>query len=247
MKQEFQTEQERLFWLIQEVEKQTEQLNINIQSDDEAELLLVCSTFIRLALAYAKGVHLLIEQQLITAAAPIERSIYEMWVEHRYLLSVGLKTENARKIMINATMELRDFIQKNNDQFSAEQKKDFNKSLISYKTEYPDLYMIIERQRKQRFYHWSGISRSRMEQVVSVPGTANIYQYLSWEAHAVMSPIRDIHLNTNKEGTVKSLEFKMLADAEEESERIAWTVGGILFYMWNDYAEQFGLNLIDTE
>jgi len=66
---------------------------------------------------------------------------------------------------------------------------------------------------------------------------------LSLEAHAVLSPIRDVEF-INK-GSIYTLWFEPQNTPTVDPEFVSWVVGGILYNMWNRYAEFFGLPIIE--
>jgi hypothetical protein len=60
---------------------------------------------------------------------------------------------------------------------------------------------------------------------------------------AVLIPIRDVALiKAGHEAHV--LEFKTSGDLRQQTEAQAFSIGGFLYYLWNDYAAVFGMSLI---
>lgn len=184
----------------------------------------------------------LLHEKLFEAAAPLERSIYELWVEFRYLLRFGSRVNNARKLLISANIELTQFAFAQRDQFGKEAVAGCVQSLRSYKRDYPELYAQIQVQRRQRRFHWSGLTRAKLEQELA-PGSI-VYKGLSWEAHATLTATRDFQLISRGSDTW-TLEFGPLGDLVELASWQAHSVAGMLWHIWNEYAGIFGLDAIE--
>jgi hypothetical protein len=93
-------------------------------------------------------------------------------------------------------------------------------------------------QRKQRKFHWSGKTRTQLDREVFTSG--GVYKVLSWEAHAVMGPIRDLHIEMTTDGARFNFGRKP-DDPLVDAEHIAYATGGMLFFMYADYAHAWGL------
>jgi hypothetical protein len=68
--------------------------------------------------------------------------------------------------------------------------------------------------------------------------SAVVYKILSWDAHAVVGPIRDVSVGVR--GDRVTSRFGRRED-ESDIERHAWMSGGVLFYIYNDFARMWGL------
>lgn len=238
----FESEAARLDGLLWEITKRLDQsLQISLKKKEEAEPLIVCTSLLRLVLSYAQAVNVLLHEKMWEAVVPLERAIYEMWVEFRYIVRIGDRTENSRRLMVNATMEFSEFAIANRRSFPGGVQGCID-SLRSYKSDYPEIYKTIRQQRGKRRFHWSGLSRSALVKELAPDDV--FYQGLSWEVHAVLSPIRDINISSEEEDSTR-LDFRPLHDMDEQIEMQAFSVGGMVSNFWNEYATVFGLEQID--
>ena len=105
------------------------------------------------------------------------------------------------------------------------------------RTEFPELFEAVEKQRGRRQFHWSGQSRTALSRKFF--GTGKVYQALSWEPHSVMTGIRDF--TVRKGGGLK---FAPHADQQAAAEAVAHRTGGMLYNIWNEYAETFTLRQV---
>lgn len=120
-------------------------------------------------MVYTGGVCTLLEQDLVEAAAPIARSLRELWVDFRYLLRQGDRVENALKVEIAATIELADFIAKTPGMEPHEDASaGVERARARLEREYPALYaeVVAQRSGRRRQYHWSGKSRTQLGEIV---------------------------------------------------------------------------------
>ena len=101
---------------------------------------------------------------------------------------------------------------------------------------YPEASAEVRTQRGRRKYHWSGISRSEMERTLG--GSAFAYQFLSWDAHGTMGPIRDVSFKLSD--GMAHFRFGRL-ETESSVKFCAWMNGGVLYYIYNDFARMWGL------
>jgi Family of unknown function (DUF5677) len=246
MSRHFQTEAACLDWLLWEITGRLERVReISLAKDEEVEPLIVCTSLLRLALSHGRAVNLLLHEEFTESVAPLERAIYEIWTDFRYLVRTGNRVENARRLMINSTFEFTDYVLQHRRSFSPEAVRACLRGLRSYKNDYPELYTAVQTQRRVKRFHWSGISRSAIIRQLT-PGSI-YYRSLSWEAHVVLSPIRDIAFSEEKDSI--RVNFQPLQDMGEQNEWQAWTVGAMIYYFWNEYACVFGLEeiVVDDE
>lgn len=239
----FESEFVRFEWLIDTLLLRIEQIEIDSFPDpNNIEVMLVATGLFERALSYSSAIRTLIKNNQTADSQPLQRAIYELWVEHTYLLTVGDPLINAVKAQINATMEALEFAEARLESFSSDSLDGIRRNIAFWSEEYPDIVKAIHTQRqKKRRFHWSGVSRSQMERTV-MPAP-DVYQMLSWEAHAVLSPIRDVEFIN--EGSIYTLWFEPQNTPTVDSEFVSWIVGGILYNMWNSYAEFFGLPIIE--
>jgi hypothetical protein len=227
---------QRLDWLLGEVDQRAQNLRINSASESNAEVLLVSTSMLDSALQLTKAIFVLIANDLHLASGPTERALWELSNSFRYLLR-GDARRNSLKVLINASLEVSDFWAKRPEKLDADAAARMSRSIESYSAKFPDIYAEVEAQRKRRKYHWSGLSHSAIEREIA-PGSA-VYQGLSWEAHAVLAPIRDVAWKL--EGERASMSFGRSDDVMANAGRVAWTAGGILFQLWNEYAKWWNL------
>ena len=230
----FDSESQRLAWLIGEVEERASSGTSPAIAPSDVSLLLVTTSMVEVALQYTKAIHALITAGLHLAAGPIERGLWELWNDFRYLLMTPDPERQALKVLINASMEVRDFIGKNRPDDRTSQMS-IERGLESYRGEDPDLFEEVLLQRKKRRFHWSGLSFTEVARAVS--GDTRVYKILSWDAHNLLAPIRDVQfLNA---GSQVKLIFSRRDDAFANRDRLAWATGGVLFNMWNDHASRW--------
>lgn len=232
----FDSEVHRLDWLIRQIEERLKGRRIAPPATELLNAFVVTSLWLDAVLAQAKAILLLSTQGLSAAIGPLQRSLWELWIEWRYFLKSGDRAENAAKVMLNAEIEALEFLDKHPGVLSVDMLRRLQRHTTEFELEHPEASAAIREQRKKRKFHWSGISRAAME--LTLAPDAAVYQILSWDAHAVMGPIRDVSIDL-KDG-VATFEFGRKED-ESDINRYAWASGGVLFYVYNDFASLWGL------
>jgi hypothetical protein len=224
------------------LERVGQQDSVHLGDENELEPFMACGALMRLALGHAQAASLLLQNLHVEAVAPLERAIYEIWVEFRYLVRFGNRRENARRLFINAALDVAEFTLRKRRLFPPHGVRGCLRALRSYKRDYPDIYAAILKQRRgrSRKFHWSGLSRSALEQKVA-PGS-HVYRCLSWEAHALLSPIRDIQFSPD--GGPPRVDLRFAHDQNQHADLIADSVGGMLMTMWDEFAELFGFRTV---
>jgi hypothetical protein len=236
---DFESEQHRFAWLVQHITEISSSLKGSQKSVEELESLVVVTSFIRLGLSYAKAIVTLLQEEQAEATPPLHRSLYELWVELSFLLRSDNPEQNAARFSINTILELEDFIEQRRSDFSDDAIAGIQRTISSYEASHPEIMDAIREQRRRRRFHWSGMSRSRMEREVAGNDTS-LYKVMSWEAHVVLSPMRDLEI-VMEEGNSATLKFEPRNTPMVDAEFIAYSAGGILFFMWNEYAKHFEL------
>jgi hypothetical protein len=239
----FESEQHRFAWLTQHITEVSSTLKSSRKSVENLESFVVATSFIRLGLSYAKALVTLIKEEQAEATPPLHRSIYELWIELSFLFRSGNPEENAARFSINTVLEMEDFIEQRKSDVGDEAIAGIQRTISSYEVSHPEIMDAIREQRRRRHFHWSGISRSRMEREVAGHDTS-IYKVMSWEAHVVLSPMRDLEMVMG-EGNSVTLKFEPCNTPMVDPEFIAYSAGGILFFMWNEYAKYFELPLVE--
>ncbi|MFZ5450884.1 MAG: DUF5677 domain-containing protein [Thermodesulfobacteriota bacterium] len=238
----FENEIDRFEWLIDTLLLKAKQVDVSRLTDpNNIEVMLVATGLVERALSYSSAIRTLIINNQTADSQPLQRAIYELWIEHKYLLSVGEPLINAIKAQINANFEAIEFAEARPESFSSDRLDGIKRNIDFWSIEHPNIIKEIRDQRKKRRFHWSGVSRSQMERAV-MPAP-EVYQMLSWEAHAVLSPIRDVEFF--KGDSEYRLWFEPRNTPTVNPEWVSYFAGGILYYMWNSYAEFFGLPSIE--
>ncbi|HMD86176.1 MAG TPA: DUF5677 domain-containing protein [Terriglobia bacterium] len=232
----FDSEIHRLDWLIQQIEEEVRGSNEPKVAPDLMEVFVVTSTWLNAALTQAKAILMLITRGLPQAIGPAQRALYELWIEWRFLLRHGDRAFNAAKVRMNAMLEALDPFEKQPDTLDPSELAEAKLRLQELEAQYPRVSVEVRAQRGKRKFHWSGMSRSEMERTLG--GSVFAYQFLSWDAHGVMGTIRDVSIEV-KDG-VAHFQFGR-QESESGVNRCAWMNGGVLYYMYNDFAHLWGL------
>lgn len=241
----FESDQHRFAWLVKHITEISSSLKCSQKYVEKPESLVVVTSFMRVGLSYAKGIVALLQEEQAEATPPLHRSLYEVWVELKFLLRSGDPEENAARFSINTVLEMEDFIEQRKSDVSDSAIAGLQRTISSYEASHPEIMDAIREQRRRRRFHWSGMSRSRMEREVAGHDTS-LYKVMSWEAHVVLSPMRDLEIVT-EEGNSATLKFKPRNTPMVDPEFIAYSAGGILFFMWNEYAKHFELPLVQLK
>lgn len=238
----FESEVDRFEWLIDILLRKTRQIEIvRFPDPNNVEVMLVTTGLIERALSFSSAIRTLINNDQTSDSQPLQRAIYELWIEHAYLLTVGEPSVNAVKAQINATFEALEFAETRKENFPSDGLDGIRHNIAFWSKEHPEIVKEVRTQRQKRRFHWSGVSRSQMERAV-MPAP-DVYQMLSWEAHAVLSSIRDVEFI--KEGSTYNLWFEPQITPTVDPEFVSYMVGGILYNMWNRQAEFFGLQIVE--
>jgi len=232
----FDSETQRLDWLIQHIEEQVRGCDGPQVAPDLIEVFVVTSAWLNAALTQAKAILLLITKGLPEAVGPAQRALYELWIDWRFLLRHGDRAFNAAKVRMNAMLEALDSFEKRPDTLEPSELAESKLRLQEFEARYPHASVEVRAQRGKRKYHWSGMSRSEMERTLG--GSVFVYQFLSWHAHGVMGTIRDLSFEVND--GVAHFRFGR-QESESGVNRCAWMNGGVLYYIYNDFAHLWGL------
>jgi hypothetical protein len=232
----FDSEIHRLDWLIRKIEELVRDCGEPQVAPDLMEVFVVTSTWLNAALTQAKAILLLIAQGLPQAIGPAQRALWELWIEWRFLLRHGDRALNAAKVRMNAMLEALDPFEKQPDTLDPSELAEAKLRLQEFEARYPDVSREVRAQRGKRKYHWSGMSRSEMERTLG--GSVFAYRFLSWDAHGLMGTIRDVSFEV-KDGVAH---FRFGRQESESSVNLcAWMNGGVLYYIYNDFAHLWGL------
>jgi hypothetical protein len=232
----FDSEIQRLDWLIRQVEKCVKGRDEPQVAPELVEVFVVTSTWLNTALAESKAILLLVMQGLAEAVGPLQRALWELWIEWRYCLRHGDRSLNAAKVILNAMLEALEPFEGQAGVFEASVLARLKGSAQEFEAQHARAAVELRAQRQKRRYHWSGLSRSEMERTLG--GNPLIYRMLSWDAHAVVSVIRDASFELTD--TVARFHFGREA-SQSDANWLAFANGGVLFYIYNDFAQLWGL------
>lgn len=232
------SEVERLNWLVRVLEIYFERpISPALLTAENMEVFTVVTSWVRRAATYTRAVGILIRDDAAEAVIPIERALVEIWAEFLYLMEQGDPHDNANRVQITAILELRDYLLRKGEDLSAPESAGVARQLAQIQRDHPTVLAQIETARKSRKFHWSGLSRTKLGEASMGPRFREMYGLLSWDAHPVMTSVRDYDVDAAA-GTIL---FEPLESGEELAESLAFRVGGCMFYMWDRYATIFGL------
>jgi hypothetical protein len=230
------SEIKRLDRLIQQIEGC---VNGGVEPRVPPELLMVFTvtgTWLNRALTQAKAILLLATQGLAEAVGPLVRALWELWTEWQYLLNHGDRALNAAKVTLSATLEGLAVFEAHLGTRRPTTLARLKQAVQEFEAGYPAASAEVRAQREKRRYHWSGLSRSEMERTVS--GTAVVYKLLSWEAHGVPCPVRDVLLELDDQVGRSRFGQQLRESDVSRSARVARDV---LLHIYNEFARLWGL------
>jgi hypothetical protein len=100
----FTSELDRLCWLVEVLTARgAKGMNPKHESSDE-DLVAAATSLVSNGLQNARGAVNLLKGDLVMAAGPVERALYEIWCEVRMLFEQG--SRGARKMFLNSLLEL---------------------------------------------------------------------------------------------------------------------------------------------
>jgi hypothetical protein len=240
----FESDQERFNLLLKKIRGfVSKSLTPRIEPQEKAYTLLAATSFIRLMTSYAEGINILLKSEEIEAIAPVRRAIYELWLDLRYLLRSQCPEEFAKKIQINTLFELQAWLDTRDKHELASVIESTKHAIKMFSDEFPGLVKEVEQQRATHRFHWSGLSRTAIERKIDPEST--LYKVLSWEAHAIMTVPRDHSISQTNDGTT-TLSFGPKITLEREPESIAYSVGEMIYFAWNEFTEYFDLPEIEV-
>lgn len=232
----FTSEVERLGWLVQQVEHLVKDRTLDPPSPELVLLFSVTSVWLSSALAQTKAILLLITEGLTEAVGPLQRALWELWIEWRYLLRQSDRAVIAAKVMLNAMIETIGVLEGEPGVFGPDYIAKLHHNIRQFESSYPVAAQEIKSQRKARRFHWSGMGFAEMERTLA-PGQ-KVYKLLSWDAHRTVASLRDVAISFG--GDKVSFQFGQKV-RDRDIERHAWHSGGVLFYTYNDFAGLWGL------
>ena len=237
----FDSEFDRFAWLLSALKGATADMKVTKLTDANLELFVVASAWFRQALSFGEALEALGFTDRTEAAGPTIRALYELWGEFQYLMGLPDANSQAIRVQIAALLELDDWLQKVDRDFPAEGLAGLKRQKEFFAKEYSAMYEEIVSSRKQRRYHWSGLSRTEVLRRAFDAGAANVYSAFSWEVHSTMTALRDVSVDRAN----NSIFFSHYLDESVAKEQMAHRAGGMLFFMWHQYSAAFGLPLVE--
>ncbi|HEV2378687.1 MAG TPA: DUF5677 domain-containing protein [Terriglobia bacterium] len=232
----FSSEVERLGWLVHQVEHLVKDRTLEPPSSELLLLFVVTSVWLNSALTQTKAILLLVTEGMTEAVGPLQRALWELWIEWRYLLGQSDRAVMAAKVMLNAMIETIGVLEKEPGVFGPDYIAKLQDNIRQFESSYPVAAAEIRSQRKARRFHWSGVSRAGMERALA-PGQ-EVYRILSWDAHGTVAPLRDVAISFGGDKVSFQCGQKV---RDRDIERHACHSGGVLFYTYNGFAGLWGL------
>lgn len=236
----FESEFDRLTWLIASLKALAEDANPSRIDETTIEAFVVCSAWVRQALSYGEAIEALGRSDLSEAVGPILRALYETWAELVYFLRHGDRQHNAHRVTIASILELQSWLEKSGRVLTDNTREGIQRQLDVARHDYPDVLAEVVRDRNKRRFHWSGLSRTELMRRAFDDDAPKVYAALSWEVHGVMSAIRDYRVDRN----AGKILFSHYLKPDTSREQAAFHAGGMLFFAWNEYAREFGLPIV---
>lgn len=197
---------------------------------DDFESFVAISAVVRQGLQFGKAVEILLINLLPDTCGPLVRALDEVLTDVQYALHHGSRIENVRKMRIAATLEL-DYHRRSRNLDETEPSP----TVELMRAQYPDLVAQVQAKRRKNQSHWSGLSRTKLVEAVAGDAGKNTYRILSWEAHSVMPPIRDVSLGDDH----STIEFSHATHPYDHVEQVAYSAGVRLYSLWNEWAAAF--------
>lgn len=236
----FQHEDERIAWLISEVEARTSNLALAKPKSEDLELFQVTASWLTRCFALVKGLSILVQQELYAPACALQRTVWELWIDWRYLLGVGDRRLNAAKVVLSAQIETLQFADRHQGGFDSEHLAKLRQDLSDFESRNPRASVAVREQRGKRHFHWSGLTYSKME--AKLGGDGGVYGPLSWEVHGTVTAMRDVRLEVRDGSALFG--FGQTEEAYRP-EFLLFSAGGVLFYAYDKFADTWGLPPIE--
>lgn len=211
------------------------------------DVAIASMALLRAAMVQGAAVLTLGRTEVAESAEVNLRSLFEAWVNLRFLLLHGDRTRNARKYIASAYLELRDYVAALGD--SEEDVAKLDALLEKLKQADPAAVQEVVTQREDRKWHWSGLNLTKVIDTVGAalpPKDVNlrqVYKLMSWGGHHDIAVIRDVQRTALEDG--EHVTFKHWQPQEETAEFCAYGALGFLADCWTVFAGAFGLPLID--
>jgi Family of unknown function (DUF5677) len=235
----FESEGERLAWLFGEVERFASNSRVSLCDPADIEVFHVTASWLARCTEMAKAISVLAHNELHASTGVVLRSLWELWIDWRYLLKVGDRRLNAAKVLLNAQIAALDFVDAHASQFEEGYLQKLHQNVAEFEAGHPEVSAQVRKQRSKKQFHWSGLTFSQMERLLAPEAT--VYGQLSWEPHSTVTTIRDVSLDVEDSDA-----FFRFGQTEEaiRPEFMLFSAGGVLFFVYNDFARLWGLQSI---
>jgi hypothetical protein len=200
---------------------------------DVIALFLVTTSWLEIATRYCAALRVLLTEKQNAAVGPLERAIWEMWINWRYLLTSDNPEKSAAKVLLTAKIDALDFLKKQPEvrEGTIEQLRSGLEALMRL---YPDAYTDVQKQRERRPVEWSGVPYATMEKKIA-PNSA-LYKLLSWDAHSTIGTPRDVGVSI-EDGVARITFGRHADDPVANPARIAYLAGEVLYGMFDDWRQ----------
>lgn len=236
---EFGSEDERLSWLLTAVDLRASGATVPMMCAEDIDVFHVTAAWLTRCAALAKGCLFLVREELYAPAGVVYRALWELWIEWRFMLRIGDRRVNAAKVLLSAQIETLEVVEAHPDRLGADHLYKLRRDVADFEAVHREASCAVREQRERRHFSWSGLSYSAMEEALGQgPG---VYGIASWEAHGTVTTIRDVRVDARDRSA--RLEFGQTEDSLAP-EFILYSAGGVLFYVYSDFAEIWGLQPI---
>ena len=236
----FESEGARLAWLINEVEARASNAIIDGPEPEDLEVFQVTASWLTRCFALAKGLAVLVQEELYAPACVLHRTVWELWIDWRHLLRTEDRRLNAAKVLFNAQLETLRLIDARPARFEDEPVGALRRDLADFEAQHPEASAAVREQRHKGHFHWSGLTYSKIER--GFGGDVGIYGPLSWEAHGTVTTLRDVKIEVGDKPAL--FRFGQTEDAYRP-DFLLFSAGGVLFHVYNDFADMWGLRAIE--
>lgn len=240
---DFESPSEALPWLLDQVRGQLdERKSQDLASEQEREVFITLTAFIRLAVIHANAVNVLAKEDLGEATPPLVRTMYEILMDFEAITGSALPRRQVQKLRISGLRDLKryyELLAKRGDERAKGLAQKAEEVITELCEEDPYADKELAAQRRKRRPHWSGLTRTEMEGKLS---KALLYQPYSWEAHAVAAPIRDFAVPDS--ASPNRVVFGTVESPGQLGELHSYGALSILTRLWNNYAARYRLRPI---
>ncbi len=208
-------------------------------TQENVPLLLVTTSWLETSTRYGEAIRVLLAEDHVGAVGPLERALWEMWINWKFLLNHSSDRDRAAaKVFLIARIEGIDFSKKHEADVRKTTLDSLQTELDGLARLYPEAYSEVVQQRKKKLRTWSGISYSKMEKQVARQPV--VYTLLSWDTHGTIGTFRDVRIR--REGEDAIITFARRADDPMANPaRVAYLATEVLYDMFEGWRELWKL------